>query len=493
MWKASEIKWPCAALVLIVAAIGLRPGDSAWFFDMSRDFDIALQYNATPSHLLWISLPFTPSPYALKGTHGIRYGPLPIWIDQAFLLFTHNLVVMSAIRAVVVAGLTAIALLWLTQLLEMSAWLAVLVMCSPWVWYYSRQLWDNSLSVPLAVLLLAAYGQFLQSTRAWPLCVAVICAALGCLIHLITLPFLIVLAIHAILFEAKWVVKFKWPLLATILVMLGISEPYLHYAVTFHGSHVPEYAAWWRGWVFPLLGAQHLTAKNVGYILEEGWNIINPKPVRYVFQIARLVTCIGYVACWVGMLIAIPRAWRALKQRGSAGTVDQLCLIGLVGYLFQTVFDGIERVSVYPHYHNTTWMIFVMFAWLALDALPRWVGARSLIARLMVPVYALALLFVEVIVAWQIARNGGTRGNHYNAVLSNQVEVVKQIGRFSDASPIDVQVDYWRDRPDTLRVLRELISPPKAEGPVRRIVVRFQNGFPGDARIVVENYPVSGD
>ena len=149
MWKASEIRWPCIALVAIVVAMGFRPGDSAWYFDMSRDFDIALQFNATPSHPLGISLPFTPAHTALKGTHGIRYGPLPIWIDQLFLAFTRNLVTMSAIRAVAVGGLTALGLLWLTQLLKVSPWLAVVTMFSPWMWYYSRQLWDNSLSLPL--------------------------------------------------------------------------------------------------------------------------------------------------------------------------------------------------------------------------------------------------------------------------------------------------------------------------------------------------------
>src|ERR1700728_692820 len=286
MWKASEIRWPCVALVAIVVAMGFRPGDSAWFFDMSRDFDIALQFNATPSHPLGISLPFTPAPYALKGTHGIRYGPLPIWIDQLFLAITRNLITMSAIRAVAVGGLTALGLLWLTQLLKVTPWLAVVTMFSPWMWYYSRQLWDNSLSLPLAALLFTSYGQFLQSKRASMLCIAIVCAALSCMVHLIVVPFLIVLALHALIFETRWVVKSKWPVLATVIVMLVICEPYMRYAMTFHGSSVPDYFAWWHGWVFPIFGAQHLTAKNIGYVLEESWQNIHPALFRHAFAIA---------------------------------------------------------------------------------------------------------------------------------------------------------------------------------------------------------------
>jgi hypothetical protein len=398
---------------------------------------------------------------------------------------------MSCIRAVVVAVLTAFALLWLTQLLKVSPWLAVMTMCSPWIWYYCRQLWDNSLSVPLAALLLAAYGQFLQNKRGWALCLAIVCAALSCLVHLITIPFLVVLAIHASFSHGKSVMKLKWPALLSVIIMLAISTPYLHYIVTFHGSHLPQTIAWWRGWVFPLLGAQHLTAKNVGYIIEVPWSFITPASVRYAFQIARIITYIGYIACWVGMVIAIPRAIRAIELPARASTADQLCLIALAGYAFQTIFDGIERVAIFPHYHNTTWMIFVMFVWLGLDALPRWFRSHKISARLVPLVYAASLLFVQIIIAWQIARNGGTRGNHYNAVLSNQIAVVKQIGRFSDASPIEMRVDYWSDRPDTLRVLRQLIAPPSDTGPVRKLVVKFRDAFPGDARIEVKNYPLT--
>lgn len=496
MWKTSEIKWPCIALVAIVVAMGLRPGDSSWFFDMSLDFEIAMQYNATPSHLLGISLPFSPAPYALQGTHGIRYGPLPIWIDQIFLAFTHDPIVMTAIRAVAVSALISLSLLWLTQLLRVSPWLAVVMMLSPWMWYYSRQLWDNSLLVPLTALLFVSYGQFLQSKRPWAICLAVVCAALSCLVHLMAAPVVLVLALHAIFFETRWIAKFKWPVLATIFVMLVISEPYLRFLTTFHGSHVPNYDPWWRGWLFPLFGAQHITAQNIGYLLEENWEIINPPALRIAFLTACIVTCLGYLACWAGMMLAIAPARRALKRHRDAATVEQLCLIGLAAFLVQTVFDGMEHVSLYPHYHNTTWIIYVMFACLGFTALPRWFGSQSIFARLTVPAYAASLLFVECIVAWQIARNGGMKGNHYNAALSNQMQVASEIDRLSDAGSIDVRVDYWQREPKTLPVLCKLAeglpsNSPLDNLPARRLVVRFRDAFPGDARIVVDSYPLA--
>ena len=486
-----KIPWPWIVMAAIVIAMGLRPGDSAWYYDMSKNFRFAMEFSATPSHTLGISLPFTPSPWGLMGTHGIRYGPLPIWIDQIFLAFTHDLLFIASVRAMAVTAVTALSLLWLTQLLKVSPWLAVVTMFSPWLWYYNRQLWDNTLEIPLTALMFAAYAKFLQSRRAWSLCLAFICATLALLTHLMVLPFLAALAIHPLFFQTRWIMKFKWPLLLTGLLMLAISEPYLQYALTFRGIHYPDDLSKWRGWLFPLLGAQHITASHVGYFLEESWSNINPPSLRYAFTFARLVTCIAFLACWVGMIMAIPRAWKAVARRPEAATLDHLCLIGLATFLFQTVFDGIEHVSYHPHYYNATWIVYVMFAWLAFDALPRWFGAQSILARLTVPVYAASLLFVQIIIAWQIIRNGGSKGNHYNALLSNQIEVAKEISSYSDASPIDMRVDYWHDVPKTLPVICKLVGQPASNRPVRQLVVRFRDAFPGDARIVVDSYPIA--
>ncbi len=239
--------------------------------------------------------------------------------------------------------------------------------------------------------------------------------------------------------------------------------------------------------------AQHITGKNVGYFLEESTTNIKPALLKHAFIIARVITYIGILACWVGMIMVIPRARRALGKSRDADKIDHLCLIAWGVFLVQTLFDGLEHVSLYPHYYNTTWIIYVLFAWLAFSALPRW--SRNIAARMTVPIYAASLLFVELIVAWQIARNGGSKGDNYGAVLSNQVDVVRAIDRFSDASPIDVQVSYWQTRPDTLRVLRQLVNPPidrsATQLPIGRLVVRFRDAFPGDARVVVENRQVS--
>jgi hypothetical protein len=491
--KATQLRWPCVVLAMIIAATAMRPGDAEWFFDLPRLMDLAIRYNSTPSRFMGISLPFTPSPYALAGTRRTRYGPFPVWVDQAFLAFTRDPITMTAIRAVIFSTLTALGLLWLTRVLRVTPWLAVIAMLSPWMWYYSRELGDNGWNIPFTAVALAAYGDFLIRRRAWPLCLVIVCAALGFLSHLMCAPFYLALAIHLLIFETRSIWKYKWPLLAMAVVMGIVAWPYLHYLLLPHGSKNPEELSRWRGWVFPLLGAQDLTAGNMGYILEESWRKIHPLPLRYVWLIARFVTFIGFIACWAGMILAIPRARQALRRLPDAGPVAHLCLIAWATFICQTLLYGIKHVYEHPHYYSGTWIVYVLFVWLGLDAIPRWLGKQNLLSRLILPVYGLSLLFVTVLLAYQIARNGGTRDDHYSASLWNQVQVAREIESFSDSSPIDMQVPYWIERPLTPHAIQTLVGPAAGDRPTRRLVVRFRNVFPDDARIVVDNYPLGPD
>ncbi len=113
---------PGVFLLLIVALTAIRPGDSSWVNDEPIMMEMAIRYNRTASDLYGFYLPFTPCPYGLEGTHGARYGPLPVWIDQIFLATTHNVVAMLACRAILFTSITAVALYWLSRTLGFSSW-----------------------------------------------------------------------------------------------------------------------------------------------------------------------------------------------------------------------------------------------------------------------------------------------------------------------------------------------------------------------------------
>src|SRR5579872_2799439 len=129
---------PRILLVLMVLLTALRPGDSIWVNDEPLMMEMAIQNNRTPSHLYGIRLPFTPSQFGLQGTRGMRYGPPPVWLDQILLTFTHNLLVMVSLRAILFSSIIALALDSLAQTLGLKPWFAVVTLLSPFIYLYSR-------------------------------------------------------------------------------------------------------------------------------------------------------------------------------------------------------------------------------------------------------------------------------------------------------------------------------------------------------------------
>src|SRR5436190_11268410 len=113
--------WPAVGVLIITIGYAIWPGDAPFAFDEPQLIGRALRANQ--AHTLASS--------GLHGTKGITYSPLPIWIYQGMLLVSHDLRVLVAIRAIVVAGIVGTSLLWLAKNLDLPAWFAPVVMLSP--------------------------------------------------------------------------------------------------------------------------------------------------------------------------------------------------------------------------------------------------------------------------------------------------------------------------------------------------------------------------
>jgi hypothetical protein len=477
---------PQLLLVPILILTVLRPGDASWVNDEPIMMETAIRYNGTASNLYGFNLPFTPSPYGLQGTRGARYGPLPIWIDQIFLAFTHNLIVMVAFRSAAFTALTILAVLWLARTLKLSPWFAVVTMLSPWLWIYSRSLWDSSLCIPISAMLLAAYADFLANRRSPSLRIAVICGILLPFVHFMALAMIAPLAVHLVWVHRPSLRRWKWSLLAILATSLFLFWPYLVYLFKYaHSSHSADSHAWY-GWFYPLLGGHFLTLGVAGTMPGDGWQDFAPKMLGNLFAVAQWISRAALVAVWLGMILAIPRALHVLRQPNSAGVRDHLCLIALSAWICQTLLDGLEGIYFSPHYYGATWLTYVFLAWLAVD----WVMSRSgrgmLVVRSSIAIYAASVLLGTVIIASTIARNAGTHSTNYGASLSNQIAAANQILRFSDRSEVEMQVPQWRRYPLALKVLLELIPAPDLPRPTAHLLVKYRNAHPGDAHIEVE-------
>ncbi len=424
--------------------------------------------NSIPNHFLGIPLPFTPAPYGLIGTRGVHYGPLAVWIDQIFLIFTHNPITMIAIRAALVAAINALSLYWLTKSLKVTPWIAIAVMLSPWLYLYSRQLWDNSLCVPLSALLLAAYADFITTHRFWSLRLAILCSMLLLLLHLMAIPLIAAIGIHLAVIESRELWKFKWSLLAIVAIATTLSWPYWSNLLHNHQQSIPGDTSPWRGYLFPLFGAHHLTAYGLENILGDNW-LANRSPI---VTAAQWISMIAFPAVWIAMILAIPRLLRVIRRSPTVTPIDHILAVALTVVILQSALDGFQHIYDGPHYFNASWIVYAAFLFLLARYAHPW----------MIAIYAASLLTVTLAIAIAIHQNSGMRSPNYGPSLSTQIEAVRSIQRYSDDSTIRIDIP---SHPIAFSTLRELNPPQATQRPRKRIVAHYRDDSSTDARIII--------
>lgn len=486
--------WPAyLALTVIVLAMLLRPGDVPWVNDEPKLIEFAWALDQRPSQFLTLDLPFTIPMIGLQGTRGVNYGPAPLWFYQLCLGFTHNIEAIVVLRSFFVGALNAIALLWLARSLRLSPWLAVVTMLSPWIWIYTRQLWDNSFAIPITALLLASYADFINRRTAFSISLMFLCCWTLIFIHLMTVPLVIPILIHAFTLQFRAIWPFRWHLTVLGVAVFILTHPYVLFILFQHTPANPGGSPV-EGWFFPLLGAHHLTAAGLGNILLDDWSFWLGVPWCAAVLISQWITLSAYALSWFGMILAALLAWRVFTRRREATAIHHIALVSMGALLAQAALDGIEETYDGPHYFNGTWIIFAVFAWIAADALGKWLWDRTVLIRAALPVYALALLVVLSGMLWKIARDGGTRDGGkmlvgYGTVFSQQLAAVEKIHQFDPDSPVALGFGQWYDFGFAYDNMLKVINLPPASGPLRKLTVRYRGPYP-DAHLTVDSQPL---
>jgi hypothetical protein len=481
----SHSPWLIAALVAICLLPLVLPGDAPWINDEPQLLALAQHNNITPGHFLGIPIPFTIGKRGLQGNRGAIYGPIAVWFYQVMIaVLPHDLVLLTAARTAAVTLVTAAALAWLSRSTGLRFGFAPVLMLSPWIYFYSRQMWDNSFLIPLSAMLLASYVGFLKTRSPWAFSIAALCSLLMPLIHLMALAMVVPVLLHLLLFEWRWILRFKFYLLV-IGFVLGIFI--LPYIALFYSTyeHVPPIdSSPWQGFAFPLLGAHHLSALGIGELYGEDWIYNSRMPWPFVMTACVWITGLAYIAAWIGMILAVPSAWRICRQFGKGSIKDHLATLALAIWFCQTLLDGIERTYSFAHYYNATWIAYAIFTWVTVDALP-----RAGVARLALAAYAMSLLAAILFALTQIHINGGARNREYGPTIANQQAVTDEISTYPAESLRDPQFPNWADFPIALQTIH-FLRPPAQEptGPPKHLVIRYRNLFPQDARIVVDVY-----
>jgi hypothetical protein len=467
------------AIVAIVVAC-LLPliwlGDTHWLNDEPHNLYLAHHWNTWRGHTLGIPTPFSLATVGTESSKGISHGPGVIWSYQLLLATSGNLYVLLAVRILVFMGFTAAVLFWLSRTCKLSAWFVPVILLSPWIWLFSREFWDNS--VPLSAMLLAAYASFLVTRSRVSIATTTVCAILLFLTHLTGIGMVIPVALHLLFFRTRSLLMRKWTLLATLAAGATLAWPYLYVIyMQWRPGEAGRQISIWPCLLFPMLGAHHLTATGLGDALGD-WPYTTNGWMPYILIVAQWITALAYIAVWSGMALALPRAWRVLRRKPNCTVLDHIATVSLAAWFFQTLLDGTQRLKDFPHYYNATWIAYVIFAWLAIDALPRARWAMAVFVA-----YAVSLALSTVAVAVFLHHNGGVRSFGFGTTMGRQIEIAREIARYSPDSVVDFQFAQWDRFPVGYQTLRLFLPAPDPHGPRRHLAVQYRNRFPGDASI----------
>ena len=468
----SDPGWTVLLLSLLAVAVipaAVLPGDAPFINDDAALLGNALGANAAGEL----------ATHGLLGTKGVRYGPLPTWIYQGLLQLTHDPFAIVVLHGVLLGVSTAVAVHVLARATGMWRWFGLVLIASPYLWFYERLIWDNTFNLPITAFAFASYATFLRTRSRTALSLTPVLLVASTLVHLMSLAFVVPMALHLLVLERRALWKSAWsagvPAVALLLLSWGYWRGLLGGPAD-PGPVVQSGAL--DGFVFALTGSRLLSAVGLDYFYGDlahagaGWSLVS------------WATAIVFPFTLAGSVLAIRRVVGALRARARA-PLDDLAGISLAIVGSQALLDAVARADGHPHYHCATWIAHAFLAWLAVDALARapWARARAGMS-VACAVWVGALLVADVRALLLVHRRSGTRTTSYGATLANQVRIVQEMARHSPRSEVRTDIAQFVEFPHGLAVLRALVAPEVHErGPAARLLLRYASSDPADARV----------
>jgi len=463
-------------LALVCTIPALWPGDAPFINDEPLLIQKAIEANRVPRL----------AKAGLLGTRGLHYGPLPTWLYQAYLACSHNLEALVSVRALVTQAVTALGLLLLSRGVGLRKGYAPVLLASPYLWFYSRLLWDNTFLLPLGALALGAYACFVARQEGWSLCVTLACLWALPLIHLMSAAFVLPLGLHLLLFHRHALWTLRWSALATLALGLVAWAPYLPSLAEFgQGFPVPPNP---QGLLFPLLGGRVLSASGLGYFFGEDWEGQGPLPPG-LLTAAVWISRVSFLAVWAGMALALGDLVRSLRRR-SAEPREHLTGLALLMVLAQCALAYRMGAVLHPHYYNGTWPALALLAWRAMDAATGFTWKRVRPLRHLPLLQGASLAAVILCLGVRIHVRGGTRDFHHGPTLGNQLEIVRELRKLGPATALSTTVSNFAAFPHGLSTLMQLEPPP--QGPpldVSQVQITYASGDPRDAHVILRWEP----
>jgi hypothetical protein len=473
--RGAPRSWLLLALLAAAGALPLLwPADVPWINDEPALLGLALratQAGELPSH-------------GLLGSVGVPYGPVPLWLYMAGLGLTHDLVALVVLRVVLFALMTAGAIWWVARTCRrLDPLVGVLALLSPYFWFYSRLLWDNSFLIPFSALALAAYVSFSQVPASWKLWLVGGLAALMLQTHLMCAPLLAAFALHFAVRHRGWA-RAHWPALLPLLLVAASCWPYVSHLLAWPGLGQRRLEPTGGiDWLSPLLGGRYVSALGLDYFFGERWQ----DRIGAVLWTATGLSALGLGLFWLGLVDAARTVIRQPRRPEGRGAEFDLAALALTTLSLQLVLHAAAGTGHEPHYLNGTWFCAFVLVWLGYSCIHRTAWRRALAGA-----HALALLVVVLALLRDVHARQGNSGLHFGPTLGTQMAVLDELSRYHPQSEVINETTHYAMFPQAFVVLQDF-HPVRQDpgGPLARLHIRQATPGSDDGRLAVEAEPLA--
>ena len=358
----------------------------------------------------------------IPGTQGIRYGPTVFWFYSAlqWVLGSSPLVAIAAMCVLIT--ITQVLLARGTALLfggGVPAFLLFtgLVVSSPYLHFWSRLAWDQSVLICVAATVAILCGPATLHIRHAVGAGVLIGLALSS--HLMVLPFAAsVLAVLAweLRADVAHLIRIVGTLVATVLL---VNLPYLWFLAT-HSTSPSQASPDPSSFLTNLTETPAIsTSFGIEYFFDAEWSdfvdwigaaapALHLRPLLLVA--VTLLAALGLVAAWSG---------EDVRER-------RVARVALATWVGSAALFAVQGVDQHPHYQFATWWVVPVGL---LSALGLVRSGASQLRPVMVVATGVVVLQLGFVVAWTgyVEERSGTRGIHQGAPVGTQIDAVRAI------------------------------------------------------------------
>ncbi len=393
--------------------------------------------------------------HGLKGTQGVIYGPFPTWFYQVTLGFSQNLFFTLYSKVILTTVFTLFSLFLLKELQSsIQLWVWLVPLASPYLWFYARDLWDNSFLTGLTPLSFACYFRFDRGRNSLFLFAALVLCTLALLTHLMALPLCGAILLHLLIYHRDWIIKNYIKISLMAMACLGIALPYLRFLFEngsqggFHLGGLLRYLG------SPFLGAGYFSWLGFEYFLSHGWYESFPALGCFILG----ASFFSFPIFFYGLYSV-----RRLESR-----YRTLILLNLGFHLSLYFFKPLEQ---HPHYFNAVWFPFFLILAHGLSLVLvkerwKWIGRAYLLS------VGIGIPFAMIVLHSQ----AGARSRHYGASLEEQLEIAAQLSAYRESIPFVSEVEQFNQYPWALNFLRKLASDKNhGQKEAKKLILQYRN------------------